>query len=161
MDDKDSAAAQLPVDPSSMLDTDIPTTESGLSKCSVESSVTECDSAFSESFIATDTSHFSSLTSFSSTEEQHEKENCHEAFLTPEQSSAEQSITVSVPELAAECCGQSSSALGQRSECRVFQVKLVCGLLGLGLTLGSDDLKEVVIKKIGILSSAALQGELG
>ena len=158
MDDNDSAAAQLLVDPSSMLDTDIPTTESGLSKCSVESSVTEYDSAFSESFIATDTSHFSSSTSFSSTEEQHEKENCHEAFLTPEQSSA---ITVSVPELAAECCGQSSSALGQRSECRVFQVKLVCGLLGLGLTLGNDDLKEVVIKKIGILSSAALQGELG
>ena len=203
MDNENSAAAILPVDQSSMLDTQstvhgpgVSTAESGLSESTVESSVTEFYSCLSESVIQTGTSHFCSLTSFSSTEEPHGTENRNEAFLTPQQSSAEPSITVSLPELAAVCpddvssfslnetwdehCTSSSSdisdgtqlkstrcrrqsntGLDQRSECRVFQVKLVRGVLGLGLTLGSDDLKEVAIKKIGTLSSAAVQGELG
>ena len=190
MDNENSAAAILPVDQSSMLDTQskihgrgISTAESELSECTVESSVTEFYYCFSESAIPTDTSHFCSLTSFSSTEEPRGIKNRTEAFLTPQQSCAELSITVSVPKLAAacpddvssfslnkkedeqctssssnisdrtqlkstQCRGQSNTGLDQRSECRVFQVKLVCGMLGLGLTLGSDDLKEVAIKKL-------------
>ena len=196
MDNENSAAAILPVDQSSMLDTQsavhdpgISTADSGLSESTVESKFYSC---LSESVIPTDTSHFSSLNSFSSAEEPRGTENCNEAFLTPQQSCAEPSITVSLPELAAacpddvssfnlnetedelsssdisdrtqlkstQCRGQSNTGLDQRSECRVFQVKLVRGMLGLGLTLGSDDLKEVAIKKIGTLSSAAIQGKL-
>lgn len=56
---------------------------------------------------------------------------------------------------------QSSSIQGKRSLSGVFEVKLVQGLLGLGLTLGSDDLKElVIIKKITMFSPAAMQREL-
>ena len=55
---------------------------------------------------------------------------------------------------------QSNVVLGQRTELCVFEVKLVQGLLGLGLTLGSDELKEIVIQKIRMLSPAATQGEL-
>ena len=203
MDNESSPAAILPVDQSSMLDTQstvhgpgISTAESELSESTVESSVTEFYSCVSESVIPTDTSHFCSLTSFSSTEEPRGTEDRNEAFLTPQQSCAEPSVTLSLPELATacpddvssfslnetgdehctssssdisdgtqlkstQCCGQSNTGLDQRSECRVFQVKLVRGMVGLGLTLGSDDLKEVAIKKIGTLSSAAVQGELG
>ena len=56
---------------------------------------------------------------------------------------------------------QSSNVQGKRSPSGVFEVKLVQGLLGLGLTLGSDDLKElVIIKKITMFSPAAMQREL-
>ena len=55
---------------------------------------------------------------------------------------------------------QSNNVLRQRSELCVFEVKLVQGLLGLGLTLGSDELKEIGIQKIRMFSPAATQGEL-
>ena len=55
---------------------------------------------------------------------------------------------------------QCNNELRQRSELCVFEVKLVQGLLGLGLTLGSDELKEIVIQKIRMFSPAAIQGEL-
>ena len=51
-------------------------------------------------------------------------------------------------------------ALEKRSESCLFQVTLVQGLMGVGLTLGSDDLKEVAIKKIRMFSPAATQGQL-
>lgn len=51
-------------------------------------------------------------------------------------------------------------ALGKRSKSCVFQVTLVQGLMGVGLTLDSDDLKEVAIKKIRMFSPAATQGQL-
>lgn len=41
-----------------------------------------------------------------------------------------------------------------------FEVKLVCGLLGLGLTVGNDDFNDVVVQKIGIFTPAAAQGQL-
>ena len=47
-----------------------------------------------------------------------------------------------------------------RSSLGVFEVKLVAGLLGLGLTLGQDHLKDVVVERIRMFSSAAAQGEL-
>ena len=49
--------------------------------------------------------------------------------------------------------------LGQRS-LKVFEVKLVAGLLGLGITLSSDHLKDVVVEKIRMFSPAATQGDL-
>ena len=56
---------------------------------------------------------------------------------------------------------QSCNVQGKRSPSGVFEVKLVQGLLGLGLTLDSDDLKElVIIKKITMFSPAAMQREL-
>ena len=56
---------------------------------------------------------------------------------------------------------ESSNVQGKRSPSGVFEVKLVQGLLGLGLTLDSDDLKElVIIKKITMFSPAAMQREL-
>ena len=56
-----------------------------------------------------DSSHFCSLTPFSLTEESHANENGHAAFLTSEQSSAEESIIVSMPTLAATCPDDVSS----------------------------------------------------
>lgn len=55
---------------------------------------------------------------------------------------------------------QRSIVRGQRSGSSAFEIKLVRGFLGLGLTLGSDDLKEVVVQKIGFFSPAASQGGL-
>lgn len=55
---------------------------------------------------------------------------------------------------------QRSIVRGQRSDSSAFEIKLVRGFLGLGLTLGSDDLKEVVVQKIGFFSPAASQGGL-
>ena len=52
---------------------------------------------------------------------------------------------------------QRSIVRGQRSDSSAFEIKLVRGFLGLGLTLGSDDLKEVVVQKIGFFSPAATQ----
>ena len=52
---------------------------------------------------------------------------------------------------------QRSIVRGQRSASSAFEIKLVRGFLGLGLTLGSDDLKEVVVQKIGFFSPAATQ----
>ena len=54
---------------------------------------------------------------------------------------------------------QSSDVPGQRSRHAVV-VKLVCGVLGLGLTVGTDRLKNVVVTKIRRFSAAATHGEL-
>ena len=54
---------------------------------------------------------------------------------------------------------QPNSAKGQRSR-DVFEVTLVSGLLGLGLTVRGDDFQDIVIQKIRMFSSAATQGEL-
>ena len=48
---------------------------------------------------------------------------------------------------------------GRNSVC-VFEVVLVGGLLGLGLTLASDDFNDTVIQKIRPFSSATTQGDL-
>lgn len=181
----------------------------------VESSVTEFYSCYSES-VLTNTSLFCSLTSFPSTEEDPKAKDCHETLFTPYQSSEEQENDGSMCELEActeevlfsledeanrkesgqnstipssECSTQhcpevtestqksgctgvvtdgqlpcpdfpTKVVFGKRSELCVFQVTLLQGLMGVGLTLGSDDLKEVAIKKIRMFSPAATQGQL-
>ena len=65
-----------------------------------------------------------------------------------------------------ECCSTDTFAaerptLGQRSEKKTFEVRLVGGFFGLGITLNSDELEEfIVIKKITMFSPAATQGIL-
>ena len=48
----------------------------------------------------------------------------------------------------------------QRSGRRVFEVKLVAGVLGLGLTLDLGHHGEIIVKKIRRFSRAAIQGDL-
>lgn len=152
----------------------------------VESSVTEFYSCYSES-IHTNTSLFCSLTSFPSIEEDHKSKDCHGTLLAPYQSSEEQGSNASMPEVAEKvsfsvedetsrkksvCTGvvtdgqlpspdfPNEVVMGKRSESCVFQVTLVQGLMGVGLTLCSDDLKEVAVQKIRMFSAAAIQGQL-
>ena len=54
---------------------------------------------------------------------------------------------------------QSNSTQGRRSW-QVFEVILVGGLLGLGLTLASDDFNDTVIQKIRPFSVAAAERNL-
>ena len=71
----------------------------------------------------------------------------------------------SVPKMASNPCitgnkSQLDILPTQRSGTHVFEVRLVQGLLGLGVTLGSDDMKEVVIQHIRMFSPAAAQRDL-
>ena len=63
------------------------------------------------------------------------------------------------PECVASESGNSESEGGKSGG--VFEVKLVSGLLGLGLTLGLGEQQDsVIIQNIGRFSTAAAHGEL-
>lgn len=179
----EDTAFDVPQLPSTLPDLTLaPNPDGQLTLSTVESSITEFYSCYSES-MRTDTSFFCSLTSM---DEDHKTKDYHETFLTPHQSSEEQGSNamadvatcteeVSFFTVEDEASGKESVCTGvvtdgqlpspdvptkKRSESCVFQVTLMQGLLGVGLTLGSDDLKEVAVQKIRMFSPAAIQGQL-
>ena len=90
------------------------------------------------------------------------EDDCSESASTVSESHSEQTARIHSSYSQMPSCQDSQLSIvrGRRSELSVFEVKLVGGLLGLGLTLGGDEMKEVVIEKIRFLSPAATQGEL-
>lgn len=130
------------------------------------------------------------FTSFTYVKESAKKEFDTKTASTPQQSSAEQQLGISSSDetvcerketlsstnnteqgesteektlpygdTASASSGQSNSAQGQRSW-QVFEIVLVCGLLGLGLTIGTDDFKDITVQKIRMFSPAANNGQL-
>ena len=86
----------------------------------------------------------------------------HEATVSDGDDDDEDEEDTGVTGEGAQASGKPDSEVSQqrRQRCGIFEVKLVNGPLGLGLSLGLGHFGEVLVKNIRRFSRAASQGDL-